>query len=217
MNYTEDQIRDRKVLIKSWKSIKKITNKTTYGGRTYSDNTPVFSREMKPLCNSVVKLDADSIYDNFKIEPWMIEAIICDDAQLKEATVPSKYVEYKDDSIFLVGYRDAPIRWNVGKEKDHLKAGRYRKTGKFANEHFKTQNEMMRLGALVEAVTIKLGMEDWVADWDDRDQYKYCVNICDNRYVVGSWVTIKIIGAIYIPEKVAERVCEILNSKEYEL
>ena len=48
MNYTEDQIRDRKVLIKSWKSIKKITNKITYGGRTYSDNNSVFNREMKP-------------------------------------------------------------------------------------------------------------------------------------------------------------------------
>ena len=142
-------------------------------------------------------------------------------AKLKaEATVPSKYeLEYKDDSIFLVGYRDAPIRWNVGKEEDHLKAGRYRSTEKFANEHCKTQNEMMRLGALIEAVTIEMNMEDWVADWNNDSQPKYYVD-CDcrgNTYYPDCWWTLKTTGVIYVPEKVAERVCEILNNKEYGL
>ena len=142
-------------------------------------------------------------------------------AKLKaEATVPSKYeLEYKDDSIFLVGYRDAPIRWNAGKEEDHLRTGRYRKTEKFANEHLNIQNEMMRLGALIEAVTIELGMEDWVADWNDKHQYKYCVryNNEDNKYRADCWWILRTIGAIHMPEKVAKRVCEILNNKEYEL
>ena len=142
-------------------------------------------------------------------------------AKLKaEANKPSQYkLEYKDDSIFLVGYRDAPIRWNAGKEEDHLRTGRYRKTEKFANEHLNIQNEMMRLGALIEAVTIELGMEDWVADWNDKHQYKYCVryNNEDNKYRADCWWILRTVGAIYIPEVVAERVCEILNNKEYEL
>jgi hypothetical protein len=142
-------------------------------------------------------------------------------AKLKaEATVPSKYeLEYKDDSIFLVGYRDAPIRWNVGKEEDHLKAGRYRSTEKFANEHCKTQNEMMRLGALIEAVTIEMNMEDWVADWNNEDQVKYFVHYehKDSEYHLDYWRTTKTIGTIHMPPEVAKRVCEILNNKEYEL
>ena len=143
-------------------------------------------------------------------------------AKLKaEATVPSKYeLEYKDDSIFLVGYRDAPIRWNVGKEEDHLKAGRYRSTEKFANEHCKTQNEMMRLGALIEAVTIEMNMEDWVADWNDKNQTKGFVSYDheDNKYVESYFLrTNRLAGVIYVSKEVAKRVCEILNNKEYEL
>jgi hypothetical protein len=216
MNCTEDQIRDRKVLIESWKSIKKITTKTTYGGRTYSDNTPTFSREMKQLCNSVVKLDADSTYDNFKIDPWMVEAIVCDDTQLEE---PSKYeIEYEAGSTNLIGsYRTRQV--NSGTDEDLLNTGRYRITEKFTNEHSKTQNEMMRLGALIEAVTIEMNMEDWVADWNDDNQSKYYID-CDckgNRYYSDCWWTLKTTGVIYVPKKVSERVCEILNNKEYEL
>jgi hypothetical protein len=77
----------------------------------------------------------------------------------------------------------------------------------------------MRLGALIEAVTIELGMEDWVADWNDKHQYKYCVryNNEDNKYRADCWWILRTIGAIHMPEKVAKRVCEILNNKEYEL
>ena len=100
-----------------------------------------------------------------------------------------------------------------------LNTGRYRSTEKFANEHLNIQNEMMRLGALIEAVTIELGMEDWVADWNDKHQYKYCVryNNEDNKYRADCWWILRTIGAIHMPEKVAKRVCEILNNKEYEL
>jgi hypothetical protein len=142
-------------------------------------------------------------------------------AKLKaEANKPSQYkLEYKDDSIFLVGYRDAPIRWNAGKEEDHLRTGRYRKTEKFANEHLNTQTEMMRLGALVEAVTIDLGLEDWVEDWNNSSQPKHHVQYdCKgNKYYSDCWWTFKTVGIIHMPEEVAKRVCEILNNKEYEL
>lgn len=141
-------------------------------------------------------------------------------AKLKaEATAPSQYeIEYEAGSTYLIGsYRTIPGK--SGTDNDFLNSGRYRKTLKFANEHCKTQNEMMRLGALIEAVTIELGMEDWVADWNNSSQPKHHVQYdCKgNKYYSDCWLTFRIIGVIYIPKKVAERVCEILNNKEYEL
>jgi hypothetical protein len=78
---------------------------------------------------------------------------------------------------------------------------------------------MMRLGALIEAVTIELGMKDWVADWNDDDQPKHYVQYAykDNKYCIDCWRTFRATGVIYMPPEVAERVCEILNNKEYEL
>jgi len=141
-------------------------------------------------------------------------------AKLKaEATTTSKYeIEYEAGNTNLIGnYRT--IQGNSGTDEDYLNTGRYRKTLKFANEHFKTQNEMMRLGALIEAVTIELGMEDWVADWDNEDQTKYFVHYAheDSKYYLDYWWTAKTSGVIHMPKEVAERVCEILNNKEYEL
>jgi hypothetical protein len=137
----------------------------------------------------------------------------------EEANKPSKYeIEYKyGDTFFVSNY--ATIQWKTKKEECHLKAGKYRKTLRFANEHLNIQTEMMRLGALIEAVTIELGMEDWVADWNDDSQLKYYVD-CDckgNKYYSDFWQTFRTTGVIYMPPEVAERVCEILNNKEYEL
>jgi hypothetical protein len=141
-------------------------------------------------------------------------------AKLKEeANKPSKYeLEYKYRDTFYVG-NHRTIPGNSGKDEDLLKAGRYRSTQKFANEHLNIQNEMMRLGALVEAVTIELGMEDWVADWNDDDQPKHYVQYAykDNKYCLDCWWTSRATGVIHMHKKVAERVCAILNNKEYEL
>ena len=160
-----------------------------------------------------------NIMDICKINT-QIERLEQELAKLKaEATAPSKYqIEYEAGSTYLIGsYRTIPGK--SGTDNDFLNSGRYRKTLKFANEHCKTQNEMMRLGALIEAVTIELGMEDWVADWNDSSQSKHHVQYAykDNKYYLDYWLTFRIIGVIYIPKKVAERVCEILNNKEYEL
>ena len=78
---------------------------------------------------------------------------------------------------------------------------------------------MMRLGALIEAVTIELGMVSWVADWNDKDQPKHYVHYAykENKYYLDCWRTFRDIGVIYMTKEVAERVCEILNNKEYEL
>jgi hypothetical protein len=142
-------------------------------------------------------------------------------AKLKaEATAPRQYeIEYEAGSTFFVGSYNSIIGEITGFSDDGYTSGRYRKTLKFADEHLKTQTETMRLGALIEAVTIELGMEDWVADWNDKHQYKYCVryNNEDNKYRADCWWILRTIGAIHMPEKVAKRVCEILNNKEYEL
>ena len=141
-------------------------------------------------------------------------------AKLKaEATAPSKYeIEYEEWNTWCVGNYKI-IQRHSGTDEDYLNSGRYRSTKKFANEHFKIQNEMMRLGALVEAVTIEMNMEDWVADWNDEAQVKYCVryNHKGGEYCLDYWCTLKTVGVIYMPEEVAIRVCEILNNKEYEL
>jgi hypothetical protein len=160
-----------------------------------------------------------NIMDICKINT-QIERLEQELAKLKEeATAPSQYeLEYEAGNTNLIdNYRT--IQGTSGTDEDYLNYGRYRKTLKFANEHFKTQNEMMRLGALIEAVTIEMNMEDWVADWNDDSQPKYYVD-CDckgNRYYPDCWWTLKTTGVIYVPKKVAERVCEILNNKEYEL
>ena len=141
-------------------------------------------------------------------------------AKLKaEANKPSKYeIEYKAGSAFFVSPYSTTGKI-VGFSDDGYTSGRYRKTEKFANEHFKTQNEIMRLGALIEAVTIGMNMEDWVADWNDEDQTKHYVQYdCKGgEYTSGFRWTFRTIGVIYMPQKVAERVCGILNNKEYEL
>jgi hypothetical protein len=141
-------------------------------------------------------------------------------AKLKaEATAPRQYeIEYECGDAFYIG--SYIISEKTTRFIDScLNTGRYRSTEKFTNEHFKIQNEMMRLGALVEAVTIEMNMEDWVADWSDDSQLKYYVD-CDckgNEYYSDCWWTLKTTGVIYMPEEVAIRVCEILNNKEYEL
>jgi hypothetical protein len=141
-------------------------------------------------------------------------------AKLKaETNKPNKYeIEYEDGDTFFISIKTV-MGEATGQSNDLLKAGRYRSTEKFTNEHFKIQNELMRLGALVEAVTIEMNMEDWVADWSDDSQLKYYVD-CDckgNEYYSDCWWTLKTTGVIYMPEEVAIRVCEILNNKEYEL
>ena len=141
-------------------------------------------------------------------------------AKLKaETNKPNKYeIEYEDGDTFFISIKTV-MGEATGQSNDLLKAGRYRSTEKFTNEHFKIQNEMMRLGALVEAVTIEMNMEDWVADWNDEAQVKYCVryNHKGGEYCLDYWCTLKTVGVIYMPEEVAIRVCEILNNKEYEL
>jgi len=142
-------------------------------------------------------------------------------AKLKEeANKPSKYeLEYEDGDTFIISNQGV-IGEAAGQSNDLLKAGRYRSTEKFAREHLKIQNEMMRLGALIEAVTIELDMEDcWVADWNDRHQTKNCVRYDyeDNKYVESCFWTHRLAEVIYVPKEVATRVCEILNNKEYEL
>ena len=160
-----------------------------------------------------------NIMDICKINT-QIERLEQELAKLKaEATAPSQYeIEYKAGSTFFV------VNYSISEKivrfaDKQLNAGRYRSTKKFSDEHLKTQNEIMRLGALIEAVTIELGMEEWVADWNDDRQPKYYVD-CDcrgNTYCPDCWWTLKTTGVIYMPEAVAKRVCEILNNKEYEL
>ena len=160
-----------------------------------------------------------NIMDICKINT-QIERLEQELAKLKEeATAPSQYeLEYECGDAFYIG--SYIISEKITRFIDScLNTGRYRSTHKFANEHFQTQNEMMRLGALIEAVTIELGMVSWTEDWNDDKQTKYYVYYAykDNKYYLECWRTFRTTGVIYMPEAVAIRVCKILNNNEYEL
>ena len=99
---------------------------------------------------------------------------------------------------------------------DLVKAGRYRLDANTAKRDLDTQLQMMKLGALIESVALDLN-DNWVADWNDNSQSKCCLffDYTSNKYIIDNWQNFKTIGATYMSEQVANKVCEILNNGEY--
>ena len=75
-----------------------------------------------------------------------------------------------------------------------------------------------KLQLLLASVTLDLN-DNWVADWEDNSQSKCCLffDYTSNKYIIDSWYNFKTLGATYISEQVAKKVCEILNNGEYVL
>ena len=87
----ETDIRNKRVLIKTWKQIKKCSTKVTISGHRQSTTkatTCFFTKDMKPFCGTIVQLDEHRRFKSKKIafirwiwEPWMVQEIIpeCED------------------------------------------------------------------------------------------------------------------------------------------
>jgi hypothetical protein len=58
--------------------------------------------------------------------------------------------------------------------------------------------------------------KDWRPDWNDTTQRKCCIQLDpkDGKYFVVRETTYQTIGAIYMPEGLALRICEGLNRGE---
>lgn len=128
-------------------------------------------------------------------------------AQITQATKP-KLFEYDDyntwyiesEKIRQVSY---PTSYNC------IKYGRYRRTKEQAEMDFKRQTRMMRLAALAwevgECVEFVPDKENWYV-------YKF-EGIFKASFTDASFEYDK----VYMTEKTAVKVCEILNSGEYSL
>ena len=83
---TEESIKNQRVLIKTWKEIKKCSEKGLYK-RSVPDSRTHFDEEMKPLCGTIVKLDSlSTIEATWDIAPWMVQEIIpmCKEEEVEE-------------------------------------------------------------------------------------------------------------------------------------
>lgn len=108
---------------------------------------------------------------------------------------------------------------NAGEDSDYLEHGRYRATEEYANKSLERNKRANRLEALVEQVSIELGMINWEVDWHNKHQQKYYIYcMADNdRWGSGVVAIMNYPETVYMPKEVATRVCEILNNKEYKL
>jgi len=106
-----------------------------------------------------------------------------------------------------------------GEIPEYLEHGRYRVTEEYANKSLERNKRANRLEALVEQVSIELGMIDWEADWSDSSRLKWYVfyKHGENKWSWSHNITLNTAETVYMPIEVAERVCEILNNKEYTL
>ena len=73
---TEESIKNQKVLIKTWKEIKKCSKKGLDTRRSLG--SPVgFNKAMKYLCGTIVQLDSYyTVGEAWTIAPWMVQEII---------------------------------------------------------------------------------------------------------------------------------------------
>ena len=73
---TEESIKNQKVLIKTWKEIKKCSKKGLDTRRSLG--SPVgFNKAMKYLCGTIVQLDIYyTVVESWTIAPWIVQEII---------------------------------------------------------------------------------------------------------------------------------------------
>jgi hypothetical protein len=102
----------------------------------------------------------------------------------------------------------------LGQDKDYLYHGRYRKTKANAEKALERNRLANRLEALAEQLD-----SDWVADWDDPEQYKYYIVFSHDsqNYKTFARGLLEGIGQVYMSEETAIKICNMLNSKEIKL
>lgn len=91
---------------------------------------------------------------------------------------------------------------------------RYRKTRSNAEKDLKLQKELMCIGALAEQLD-----PDYKSKviWDNKTYNSYIAySVVTHIYYVNSCYN-RLLGIVYMPKDLAEKVCEILNNKGVEL
>lgn len=102
-----------------------------------------------------------------------------------------------------------------GADRSSLENFRYRQTEKNANADCQLQKELMCIGALAEQIDPDYKTK---VNWGiDKQFYSIHQDMETKEYQVHDSYPKRRLGVVYMPEAVAEKVCEILNNKEVEL
>lgn len=134
----------------------------------------------------------------------------------KELNKPTKFeFKYKKNETYCM-YKNTIKVCMDGTDTDGLKHGLYRIKKENAIVDIQLNKESNLIGAIAEQIDVDYAKN---IDWNNEYNMKYYVayNNEDKRYIHLKNYTIRILGIVYMSEKVAKKVCEILNNKEVEL
>ena len=123
-------------------------------------------------------------------------------------------MEYPYDKTFILGYT-CISSGNCGNDATHKDFGVYRKFRENAERDFSLKTQLLKLGALVEAIQEELD-DKFVPDWENKDQEKYYIDYFYRKKlfsVVASYTRLRAsVGVLYMSKQVANRVEKILNA-----
>lgn len=133
----------------------------------------------------------------------------------KELKKPEQFeFIYKEDNTYYIG--GCSIQNGLsGNSENLLNYFRYRQTEANAKADLQLQKELMCIGALAEQVAPDYKSK---VSWTfDREFYSIQQDMKTKEYQVYCSYPKRRLGVVYMPEDVAEKVCEILNNKKIEL
>ena len=133
----------------------------------------------------------------------------------KELKKPNKIeFRYEKNNTYVITEVDVNDKWSVI-SKILLNNFRYRQTKTNAEADLMLQKELMCIGTLAEQI-----YPEYKSDiiWEDMDsKYFIIFNTHSNKYIVGKSNYYRTLGVVYMPEDVAEKVCEILNNNRVKI
>ncbi len=136
-------------------------------------------------------------------------------AELQPTVLPDYLINYNNGfSIF----NDTTVREHVYHSSNLSINDKYKLNIRVAEQAMITNRQANRLNVLMESVALDLN-DTWVADWNELGQYKYSIyyNNCYDCYESKKLYYSQDIGVSHCSKQVAERVCELLNNKQYVL
>ena len=133
----------------------------------------------------------------------------------RELNKPDEFeFNYKELESCLIGMSFIASS-EYGLDYKYIDNFRYRQTESNAKADFQLQKELMCIGALAEQIDpdykskVIWGGKIW--------NCSIYFSIPLNKYLISNSINYRHLGVVYMPEDVAEKVCEILNNKEVEL
>ena len=123
-------------------------------------------------------------------------------------------LEYPYGNTFVIGSNSICEKYD-GDDYELKRFGVYRKFRENAERDFSLKTQLLKLGALVEAIQEELD-DKFVPDWENKDQEKYYIDYFYRKKlfsVVTSYTSLRAsVGILYMSKQVAERVVKILNA-----